>query len=295
MTVSIKKFVKNLLPSQTISMLRGWRNELENARLRFYSPLTKENVTRLLYEELGLRNGDVVFVHSSTGSLRLTFPVLDIYQVLRNVVGKQGTLLFPTYPLSLSYEFLVSGEVFDVRKSRSYTGLLTEYARRQKDAVRSLHPTKSVCAIGPLADELVQGHDLSPYPYDCDSPYQKIMSKGGKIVGLGVNSSKMSFVHTVDDALKEAFPVEPYHKEIFSAKCISYEQQVVMVKTYAHDMRKIKHNIPKFIKRYCNPEIARDLRIQGMSFFVAQSRPLYERMIELAREGITIYKRRVYK
>lgn len=291
----MKKFVKNLLPNRTISMFRRWRNELENARLRFYSPLNKETVTRILCEELGLRNGDVVFVHSSIGNLRLTFPVLEIFQLLRDATGREGTLLFPTYPRSLSYEFLFSGEVFDVRKSRSYTGLLTEYARRQKDAVRSLHPTKSVCAIGPLADELVQGHNLSPYPYDHYSPYQKIMSKAGKIVGIGVNSSKMSFVHTVDDTLKEAFPVEPYHKEIFSAKCISYENQVVLVKTYAHDMRKIKHNIPKFIKRYCNLDIARDLKIQGMSFFVAQSRPLYERMINLAIDGITIYERSVYK
>lgn len=263
--------------------------------MRLHSPLNKATLKELLCNELGLRKGDVVFVHSSSGNLRLTFPVFEIFQLLRDVIGEDGTLLFPTYPRQLSYEFLVSGEVFDIRRSRSYTGLLTEFARCRKEAVRSLHPTKSVCAIGPLANELIQGHNMSPYPYDHDSPYQKIIRVGGKIIGIGVSSAKLSFVHTVDDTLKEAFLVKPYHKEIFSAKCVSYENKIVTVRTYAHDMRKMKHNIPKFMKKYCDPGISRDFRLQGMSFFVAQAKPLYDRMIELALDGITIYEPSVYK
>ncbi|MGO8880024.1 MAG: AAC(3) family N-acetyltransferase [Desulfomonilaceae bacterium] len=291
----MKELVKNFLSSRAIAWFRRRRIELENIRFQFHSPLSKATLKQFLCDELGLQKGDVVFVHSSAGNLRLTFPVLEVIQLLRDVIGEQGTLLFPTYPRQLSYEFLVSGEIFDVRRSRSYTGLLTEFARRQKDAVRSLHPTKSVCAIGPLASELTQGHNMSPYPYDHDSPYQKVRRVGGKIIGIGVSSAKLSFVHTVDDTLKEAFPVEPYHKEIFPAKCVSYENEIVVVKTYAHDMRKMKHNIPKFMKRYCDPGISLDLTLQGMRFFVAQTKPLYQRMIELARDGITVYERSVYK
>ena len=291
----MKTFVKNLLPLRTISTFRKWRDELQRARFQFHLPLTEATLENVFKGELGLLRGDVVFVHSSTGNLRLTFPVLDIFHLLREVVGEEGTLLFPTYPRQSSYEFLISGEVFDVKRSRSYTGLLTEYARRRKEAVRSLHPTKSVCAIGPRGLELTTGHNLSPYPYDHDSPYQKIIKAGGKVIGVGVSTSKLSFVHTIDDTLKEAFPLEPYHKEIFEAKCVSYQNEIVTVMSYAHDMAKMKHNIPKFIKRFCDSHIARDTKIQGTSFFVVQSKPLYKRMIELARDGITVYDRSVYR
>lgn len=291
----MKELIKTILPNKAISWLRRWRHELANTRRGLSSPMSKTTLRQILYDELGLRKGDVVFVHSSTGDLRLTFPTLEIFQMLRDATGEEGTLLFPTYPRQLSYEFLLSGEVFDVRRSRSYTGLLTEYARVQKHAVRSLHPTKSVCAIGPLSNELTQGHKISPYPYDHESPYQKIMRVGGKIIGIGIGSEKLSFVHTVDDTMKEAFPVEPYHKEIFSAKCVSYQNEIVTVRTYAHDMMKMKHDIPRFIKRYCDRRIARDFKIKGMRFFVGQAKPLYERMTELALDGITVYDRSVYK
>ncbi|MGZ8889703.1 MAG: AAC(3) family N-acetyltransferase, partial [Halobacteriota archaeon] len=44
--------------------------------------------------------------------------------------------------------------------------------------MRSLHPTKSVCGIGSLADEITATHHLSPYPYDECSPYYKLIEHG---------------------------------------------------------------------------------------------------------------------
>jgi aminoglycoside 3-N-acetyltransferase len=290
----MRDLIKRVMPLRTISLLRRWRNELQNVRMQFYSPMTECVFRNVLTDELGLGRGDVVFVHSSTGHLKLTFPTLQVFHLLRDVIGQDGTLLFPTYPRDSSYEFLLSGEVFDVRKSRSYTGLLTEYARVQKGALRSLHPTKSVCAIGPLAVELTQGHNLSPFPYDRDSPYHKIIKVGGKIIGIGVSTSKLSFVHTVDDKLKDGFPVKPYHNQLFEARCVSYSNEVIIVKTYAHDMGKMKHDIPKFVKKYCTPPISRDLRFRGMNFFVIHSEPFFNRMVELAINGITVYDRSVY-
>ena len=73
-----------------------------------------------------------------------------------------------------------AGKCFRCAAHASYTGILTEFARRQRKAIRSLHPTKSVCAIGPAATELTATHHLSPYPYDTDSPYYKLIAGGGE-------------------------------------------------------------------------------------------------------------------
>src|SRR5262249_5838445 len=150
----------------------------------------------------------------------------------------KGTLLFPTYPNHRisSYEYLRQGRTFDVRKTPSYSGLLTEFARRQPGTWRSLHPTKSVCALGPLARELTDTHENSRYPYDRGSPFFKLTEYGAKIIGLGVWTSRLSFCYCVDDAMKDQFPVPVYHDRVFAVPCIDYAGQTKIVETYAHNM-----------------------------------------------------------
>src|SRR5262249_1814506 len=166
--------------------------------------------------------------------------------------------------------WLKQGNVFDVRHTPSYTGILSEFARRQRKAVRSLHPTKSVCAIGPAATELTATHHLSPYPYDSGSPYYKLIAGGGKIIGLGTTTNYISFAYCVDDALKEKFPVRVYHDEIFEAPCIDYQGRQVTVRTYAHDMSTTIHpHMPDWFRTHVSDEACRDLTLKGMKFFRA--------------------------
>jgi aminoglycoside 3-N-acetyltransferase len=204
-------------------------------------------------------------------------------------------MLFVTYPKLLSYEFLRRGEIFDVRTTPSYMGVLSEFARRQKNAIRSLHPTKSVCAIGPYAKELTSSHQESPYPFDYCSPYYKLINYDAKIIGLGVSTEVLSFVHCVDDSLKEAFIVEPYHNKLFSAKCLNYDGELEIVQTLAHNMRKMNHNIPSFMKKNISSETCRDMSIHNMHFFLAKTRELLSVMIKLAQDNTTIYPKSSYK
>jgi aminoglycoside 3-N-acetyltransferase len=262
------------------------------------APLTEDDFSNLLSGELGLETGDVVYVHSGMDGLNLGFPFYRILFLIQKVIGAGGTVVFPTYPNHLisSYEYLLEKKVFDVRRTPSYTGILTEFARRQRQAVRSLHPTKSVCAIGPAARELTASHHLSPYPYDTNSPYYKLIAHRGKIVGLGVTTNYISFGYCVDDALKEKFPVKVYHERIFDAPCINYEGETVMASTYAHDMSKVVHgDVRNFMKAHVSTEACEDLVIKGMKFFRASAARLFPEMLSLAERGITAYPKSVYK
>src|SRR6185436_12883375 len=186
--------------------------------------------------------------------------------------------------------------IFDVRRTPSYTGILTEFARRQRKAIRSLHPTKSVCAIGPAAKELTATHHLSPYPYDMNSRYYKLIAGGGKIVGLGATTNYVSFVYCVDDALKEKFPVRVYHDELFAAPCINYEAEQVVVKTFAHDMSTTVHpDMPEWMREYVSEAACRDLMVRGMRFFRADAPKLFAEMMSLAERDIIAYPRSVYR
>jgi len=285
----LKNILETVLPSRAFAFLSHTRRRIARARVKSRPVLTESAFTSIVTGELGLKSGDVVFVHSSIDQLNLNFHTSRILALLQNITGPQGTLLFPTYPPVDSYEFLRSGQVFDVRRSQSYTGVLTEIARRNPKALRSLHPTKSVCAIGLHARELVSAHQCSVNPYDRCSPYYKIMEYGGKAVGIGVSTENLAFVHCVEDALQSEFPVAVYHGRLFSARCINYSGEEEIVRTYAHDMNRVNHRTVRFMKRYISEDVCKDLTIQGMRFFRADSQRLFAAMRELARAGVTIY------
>ena len=293
-----RKLAKSVLPKRAVDSLRHARWERERRRVASLTPLTEADFRQILTNDLRLTSGDLVYVHSGMDGLNLSFPFYRILFLIQEVIGPAGTVVFPTYPnhRMSSYEWLLQGNVFDVRRTPSYTGILTEFARRQRKAIRSLHPTKSVCAIGPIAQELTATHHLSPYPYDTNSPYYKLIAGGGKIVGLGATTNYVSFGYCVDDAFKDDFPVRVYHEELFAAPCINYDGEQVSVKTFAHDMNTTVHpDMPEWMRTYVSEDACRDLIVKGMKFFRADAPKLFAEMMDLARRDIIAYPRSVRK
>lgn len=291
----MKEILKNILPKFIKNKYHSFVLDKVKQQVNSLPPLDEIAFENILVKELGINPGDNLFIHASIDRLNLTFPFFSVFSIIRKVVGDQATIAFPTYPPMSSYRFLKSGEVFNIKKSPSYTGILSEFARRQKSAVRSLHPSKSVTALGPLAEEWTKEHHLSPYPYDYNSPYYKICDHNTKIIGLGVRSTYLSAVHAPDDTLRDTFPVNPYHPELFKAKCINKNGEEVIVETYAHDMNKMTFDLPVFFAEHISKEICSDIDIDGMKFFRADSKALYEKLKELAESGITIYDKKFYK
>ena len=296
--MSVAHFTRKLLPADVVASLIRAKRRLNRARVSRLPLLSEADFTNILTDQLGLSPGDTVYIHSSVDQLNLSFPFYRILPLIQSVIGSQGTVLFPTYPNRSpvsSYEYLQQGHVFDIKRTPSFTGLLTEFARRQRNAIRSLHPTKSVCAIGPLAEVLTASHQESPFPYDTCSPYYKLIDYDGKIIGIGVHTTYLSFVYCVDDALKDKNPVRTYYPEPFAAKCINYSGAVEIVHTYAHDMKRVVHDIPRFVNQQIPADICADLTLGGMKFFRAHARPLFEKMLSLARQGVTVYPKSVYR
>lgn len=296
--MGLRQIARTILPERARASLKRAKWERERRRVAALPPLTEKDFRGILVEELGLRSGDLVYVHSGMDGLNLDFPFYRILSLFQEVIGPGGTVIFPTYPNHRisSYEWLKQGNLFDVRRTPSYTGILTEFARRQRQAVRSLHPTKSVCAIGSLAREITATHHLSPYPYDTCSPYFKLIAGDGRIIGLGATTNYISFGYCVDDSFKDKFPVRVYHDEIFAVPCINYEGERVIVRTYAHDMSRVVHpDMPTFMRTHVSEGACRDLNARGMKFFRANAPKLFAEMMALAERDIIAYPKSVHR
>jgi aminoglycoside 3-N-acetyltransferase len=295
--MNIADLAKSVLPSTAVASIARMRKRMRRSRVERLPALSEDTFKKIVVDDLQIQSGDTVYIGSSVDQLHLDFPFYRLLTIVQSVIGPTGNVLFPTYPNRSpisSYELLKQGKVFDIRRSPSYTGLLSEFARRQKGAVRSLHPTKSVCAIGPDAVELTRDHPNSPYPYDTCSPYHKLIDYNAKIIGLGIWTEYLSFCYTVDDALKDNPPVLTYHPEVFEAPCIDYDGRSVIVRTYAHNMAQVIHDCPRFVREYIPDEICLNMRVNGMRFFRTDARKLFDEMMKLARRGITIYPRELY-
>src|SRR5437868_4728013 len=105
------KIAKKILPAYAYTTIVRAKKRLEHARVARLPRLSERDFREILANDLALREGDTVFIHSSIDRLNLGFPFYRILSLLRDVTGARGTLLFPTYPNHIisSYEYLSQG------------------------------------------------------------------------------------------------------------------------------------------------------------------------------------------
>ncbi len=149
---------------------------------------------------LGVAAGDILLVHSSfkaLGPWRGT--PADVVLALRELLGPKGTLLMPSFPSGSEFFLSLNRLVFDVRHSASGCGVITETFRRQPGVIRSLNPTHCTAGIGPVAAELLAGHEHCRISVGPGSPYHKLIEARGKILLLGVEHSSDTTLHFVEN------------------------------------------------------------------------------------------------
>jgi len=283
----ISRIIFQLFPPEVFIRLRKiYRRILK----KLNTPLSETEFRAILAEELKINTGSIVFVHSSVDNLNITFDTLRLLEILLETVGEEGTLVFPCWHFTFRAEdSLKSGKVFDVGRSPSALGMLSEMARRYPGAKRSLHPTNSIVAIGKKAEAIVGSHHTDIYPCGEKSPYFLSMQMGGIITGIGVNANFMSFVHCPEDVLKQKFPLKTRLDHVFEAKVKKEDGTIEIVKTLAAHPQ-IKHNdIIGFLNKYIKKSICRNITIKGNRFFIAHPKEIFDSIVELSKENKTIY------
>jgi len=283
----ISRIIFQLFPPEVfISLRRIYLSVLKT----WYSPLSEAEFKKILTEELKIAKGSIAFIHSSVDNLNIRFDTLRILEILLETVGQEGTLVFPCWHFTYrAEEYLKSGKVFDVRRSPSALGMLSEMARRYPGAKRSLHPINSIVAIGKDAAAITSSHHTDIYPCGEKSPYFLAMKMGGIIAGIGVNANFLSFVHCPEDVIKEQFPIKTRLDQVFEAQVKKEDGSVVIVKTLAAHPQIKNNDINGFLNKYIPKSISENITIKGNRFFITHPKELFASIVELSKENKTIY------
>lgn len=187
-------------------------------------PLKNETYNRsdlvTALKEVGLREGDVVYVqvsHDLLGKLQREHSAKSEWELLssaiREAVGSDGTLVVPSFSFSLE-----RNEDFDIEHTPSVYGEwsssvgFVEYFRRLPGVVRSKDPNCSVVALGPKAKELLDGLPNTTFGKDC--VYERLITVGGKICGIGACLADTPFLRYVEEMLGVPFR----YKKLFTGR-----------------------------------------------------------------------------
>ena len=140
---------------------------------------------------LGVRGGTDIMVHSSMKSIGLVRggPSIVIDAILA-VIGPEGTLLAPSFNH-------FQAQVFNPLTTPTTNGAIADTLWRRPDAHRSLHPSHSVAAIGPRAEDYVRDH-LQNGIWAPDSPIGRLIDSGGYILSIGVGHNRTTAYHLAE-------------------------------------------------------------------------------------------------
>jgi aminoglycoside N3'-acetyltransferase len=232
-------------------------------------------------------------VHSSFDGLLPMFKgrANELVSMLIKFCGPDRTLVMPSFVMggrNFDTREYYRARPFDVHRTPSETGLVGELFRRMPGVLRSVHPTCSICALGPLAGELTASHHLARTGLGKDSPFGLMTRRRTAILGLGVEYYRcLTHAHTATSELGDEFPIKFSHASI-SVTLVDHEGRRIEHELGLPDRSK-KLDLRVLWSLLSREELA-EWRFHGVPMFIVpQAGIVTKRLVDAARRGITIY------
>jgi aminoglycoside 3-N-acetyltransferase len=199
---------------QPVPNLRTYVNRWVRRAPRAASPITLDELRREILAA-GIEPGRDLMVHASwDGIQQLQAKPSEAFQMLRDLVGEHATLMMPTQ----AAETMKAGELFyDVDRSISTMGLLSECLRRTKGAKRSPFPIAPVAALGPRAEAYTRDHSerSDGTPWGRGSAYWQLGEQRGQVLVLGIDFVRtLTLMHCAFDVLGPDNPIPDFYEPV---------------------------------------------------------------------------------
>jgi len=273
----------------TVQVLFGLKN------LPLY--IAKKN-KKIFFEDLvfslkkgGVREGDIIFVHSDVsvfgkiGEVKNRYDFLKLVSnSLKETVGEAGTVILPTFTYSFT-----KNEIYSPKSTPSMVGALTEYFRRQKDTIRTIHPIFSVAIWG--KEKKFFNSDLSKDSFGEKSIFGKLKQKNGKIVFLGAPFQSCTFIHYIE----QLFGVPYRYSKTFSGKIetetgVYHDDYEYFVRPLGKDVRL---GLDKFKEYLLEKGYMKSIKLGDGEILIIDSEILSREGIERLKEDIHFFLKNI--
>ena len=272
----------------------GIKKQLKALRQQYsrtFHSFTADDLLRRL-RRLGIEPGDTVLVHSSFDAFEgFTGKPTDVIAALEEVIGPQGALLMPTLPFTgTAVEYVKENPLFDVARTPSRMGLITELFRRSPGVIRSVHPTHSVAVWGAGAESIALGHHEAKTPCGKGTPFTRLLERQGKILLLGVDIGSVTFYHGVEEILEARLPTSPFTKQIFHLKSRTYDGSLLNTETRLFEPAVSKRrNLDKLVPELKRRGTWRTQRLGRLTITILNAEDVLAAVAGMADRGIYCY------
>jgi aminoglycoside 3-N-acetyltransferase len=300
--MSLKKEAFYLLRRATsMSMRQNLKSRLWRLRVKCAPLIQAWNGTFSTAElELEIRRHlpndfDILMVHCSYNSLTPMYrdnPIKLLKAFLR-IAGPDRTLAMPAFffgtPEKYYLDYYRANPLFNVRRTPSQMGIVSELFRKVSGVLRSLHPTHSVCAFGPLADELTRSHHLSSAECGPLSPFGVMARYKTAILGVGTEYYRtLTQVHAIEDHMGPDFPIPREPEEPISVTLIDAASRhipYVMSPPLSHKFVLKIERLAGFLR----PGVLREWKYKGVPFYCVEASEINRALGAAAASGKTLY------
>lgn len=235
---------------------------------------------------------EILMVHSSLNHMlpMYTGSPLDLLHGLVAFCGPGRTLAMPAFYFGGADADVLAAyrdrPLFDVRRTPSQMGILTELFRRGKGVRQSLHPTHRVAALGPLAPDLTAGHEAAGSTFGTGTPFDFMAAHETVVLGLGKPFEVLTQVHHAEALLGDRFPVP---SELVSVP-VTIRDGRGIERPFTLQVRRFKH--PRDMWRL--PTLMGPGRLQRWTFhrvpmFSVRAGDVTADLVAAARQGRTLY------
>lgn len=196
----VKKKLKKVIRGRSKSSISFQRDD------------TRINLLRSKLERSGIKDGDVVLIHSSLDGLRcLGLSAEEIVDFILDVF-KKNTVVFASYPIEPNKKRKIYR--YDPKKTLCWTGMLPNVFLKKEGVIRSEFPYNTLAAKGPLAIDMMKENLKAEVPHGDNTPWEFCRQHHAKILFLGTTSREANTmaIHMAPDIMGKQWPIKDWYE-----------------------------------------------------------------------------------
>jgi aminoglycoside 3-N-acetyltransferase len=236
---------------------------------------------------------EILMVHSSLNGMRPMFDgsALDVVRMLIDYCGPGRTLAMPAFYFGEgglgARETLTRRPRFDLTRTPSQMGLITELFRRMPDVRQSRHPVYRIAALGPLAEALTVGHEHASGPAGRGSPFETMAAHDTCVLGLGKPVQVLTQAHHTEDLLGAEFPVRSHAAPPLPMTLVEKGVNIPFVLR----SRSVEGRFDIWrVRRLMAPGSLHEWRFHHVPMFCTRAADVTRQLVDAARRGQTLYE-----
>lgn len=242
---------------------------------------------------MGIERGDALMAHCGFNRADgFTGSPSDVIDALLEAVGPEGHLLMVSLPYNSStYDYLQEGKPFDVRRTVSHMGIISESFRRRRGVVRSLHPTHPVLAMGPRSGWLIADHERCLGPCGAETPFDKFARLDGKVLFFNVSFFNFTFFHHLEERIQDRIGFPLFRPELFELPVIDFDGNRRIVKTRVFSLEANLRRRPQILKDELDRRgMVREKRVGNSRLQLVSTGDAVRCVDDMAARGVFFYE-----